>query len=159
MGDTEFKVPTPGGQLLDFCLKTIGEQEQLDANTMLALLSLVNLTNILELIGQGRAGGQLASKQQSEDSPLTALREAIPPGSDKMGMLNNLMGMLGGGGGDLSKLMPLVSMLGTAMKNNQQPAETPVPPAETEQHQEELAATEAEVKEPPAASGWARVGR
>ena len=38
--------------------------------------------------------------------------ELIPPGSDKAALLNNLMGMLGSG--DLSKLMPLASMLGNA---------------------------------------------
>lgn len=164
MGEDQIKVPTPGGQLLDFCLKTIGEQQQLDANTMLALLSLVNLTNILELISQGHAQSSVqttSNPQSAGDSPLTtALSQVMPPGADKMGMLNNLMGMLGGSGGDLSKLMPLISMLGNAMKNSPPPAETPPPPKEAEeQPKEELVAAESESKDPRTISGWARVGR
>jgi hypothetical protein len=149
MGE-ENKVPTPGGQLLDFCLKTIADQQQIDANTMLALLSLVNLTNILELIGQGKREGIAGNTGVPG--------EVIQPGADKMGMLNNLMSMLGGSG-DISKLMPLISMLGNVMKGSPQPPEAPPVEVKREEAIEEPEAEEPELKEPRAASGWARVGR
>ena len=155
--EAEVKVPTAGGQLLEFCLKSIGQHEKLDANTMLALLSLVNLTNILELIAQGN-GKQtlmLPSPQVNQESQKAA--DLIPPGSDKAALLNNLMSMLGGGG-DLGKLMPLVSMLGNALKNNQQAAEKQEPPKQEEKPVEEASEAKDE-KEPRPLSGWARVGR
>ncbi len=156
--DAELKVPTSGGHMLDYCLGAMGQQ-QLDANTILALLSLVNLTNILELIVNGRAQGsrpsEVAVKEQAPAE--NALSQIIPPGGDKSAMLNNLLGLLGGSG-DLSKLMPLVSMLGGALKNSQQEApaasvaKEEAPPIEAV----EAAPEEKEVRSP---SGWARVGR
>ena len=71
--EAEVRVPTAGGQLLEFCLKSIGQHEQLDTNTMLALLSLVNLTNILELIAQG--SGQKALMLPSPQADGAAQRQ------------------------------------------------------------------------------------
>lgn len=154
--EAEVRVPTAGGQLLEFCLKSIGQHEQLDTNTMLALLSLVNLTNILELIAQGSGQKALMLPSPQADGAAQKAAELIPPGSDKAALLNNLMGMLGSG--DLSKLMPLVSMLGNALKSDQQTAERPEPPKEVEGPAVD-AAEQKEEKEPRPVSGWARVGR
>lgn len=144
---------TAQGQLLELCLKTI-QEEAVDAKTMMGLLGLVNLTQILELVG-GKTGAVAVAKPPV---PTNAgeLAGLIPAGTDKNALMNNLMGMLGGDG-DFTKLLPLVSMLGSALKSNQGERsavkeESPGAPPEPEP-------VPVEHKESAATNGWARVGR
>lgn len=151
-------------QLMNLCLKTLSQEEAVDANTLMALLGLVNLTGILDLLGPRSVGAEAPGKLPLPKE-LASLANLIPQGTDQGALLSNVMGMLGGKG-DLSKLLPLVSMLGNAFNNNnkEEPAVKEEVPPTTEEYPaptEEYAPPQApkdEQQEPPG-SGWARVGR